>query len=352
MADFDNVAARFKENGVEYVSFEIGPGHVAFLPERGGHLLGPFDRRTGESVFWLNPAFASPGDCRALFERRDWNLGGLRLWIAPEIRYGVKDRTRYWESLEVPRDVEPESCRITKCGDGSLEWGYDLNLASYNPEAGVKKLRVDRRLRPLPDPLAGVPGADGLKLAYFGCVHDTRLEQKTRDGIPAEAWNLVQVKGGGAALVPTTGTFAYVDYYEPLEKSHLALSDRLAKITLDGGKRFKIGVRSHCHFGRIGHVRPVGGQLELIVCSYYNDPGSHYAEQPEGGLDCRGLSMHFYNDGGMFGGFGELEANGRTLGANGYPDAVEDGFSVWCYRGGAADIGKAAEIFLGVKDLT
>lgn len=351
MADFGNVSARLGENGIAFAEVRVGGNHVALLPERGTHLLGPFDKRSGESALWLSTAFSDSGAFRDLLERGDWNVGGMRLWIAPEIRFGVRDRRRYWETLTVQPDMEPRKATLSASPDGRVGIAYDMALDVFNPGGEVKKLRVKRSVRAVPDPLAALSGHPAEGMEYFGFVHDVRLEQGAADGIPAEAWNLVQVKGGGAAIVPTAGALDYADYYEPLEKSHLTVGPTGARLLLDGRKRFKIGVRSHCHFGRMGYIRNVGGAWELIVCNYYSDPGACYSEQPADAPDCRGLSMHFYNDGGMFGGFGELEANGRTLGLNGYPGAMEDSFSVWRWRGDEARIRRVAGTLLGNKEL-
>lgn len=351
MTERDDVLARFGENGIGHATLPVGDAYDVILAGRGGHILGPFDRNTGESVFWISPAFGSRDEFARLLAEGGWNVGGMRLWIAPEIRFGVRDRARYWETLTVQDDMEPAAAAIEMGSEGELLCGYALRLSYYNPESGAKRLVVERRVRPVPDPLAAVPDANGLNLRYCGFAHDCRLMQEERDGRPVEIWNLVQVRGGGRALVPTLGRFEYEDYYEPLGPSHLKVGKRHASLELDGRKRFKIGVRSHCHFGRIGHVRRVGDEDELIVCSYYNDPGAWYAEQPADAPACRGLSMHFYNDGGMFGGFGELEGNGRTLGVNGYPDSIEDSFSVWCYRGTPRAVARAGEFLLGIKDM-
>lgn len=349
MSDYDDVMARLEENGIARREMRVGENLSLVMPERGAHALGPFDAETGESVFWLSPAFADAAAFRELLESGGWNVGGLRLWVAPEIRFGVRDRRRYWETLVVQPDMEPERAAILEGVDGGLETRYDLDLEVFNPGAARKRLSVERSLRAVPNPGAGVPGLDVSGLGYFGFAHHARLTQRERDGTPAEIWNLVQVKGGGEALVPTAGAFDYVDYYEPLEPTHLKADARGARLAQDGRKRYKIGVRSHCHFGRMGNARDLGGIWELIVCNYHNDPTAFYSEQPDRDPDCSGLSMHFYNDGGGFGGFGELEANSPSAGRNGYSDTVETVFTVWGYRGDEARIRRAARAFLGME---
>jgi hypothetical protein len=40
------------------------------------------------------------------------------------------------------------------------------------------------------------------------------------------------------------------------------------------------------------------------------------------------LSVHVYNDGGVFGGFGELECNGRTIGGKTVASGLDE-FAFW-----------------------
>ncbi len=349
-ANLEAVMLRLQENAIPYGTIRVGARHEAILLGRGGHLLGPFDQRDGSSAFWLNPAWGDGGAFAEFLAGGNWNVGGLRMWIAPEIRFGVKDRKRYWETLTVQASMEPDAAEVDRNDRGDLSLNYQAKLKYYNPDAPAKSLRLERRVRAVPNPLASLTDGSTDDLEYFGFAHDCRIAQDTRDGNPAEVWNLVQVWGGGRALIPLLGDLAYADYYEPLPASHLALGDRFAVLKLDGTRRFKIGVAAHCHIGRIGHIREVGGETELVVCSYHNDPSARYAEQPAGEPDRRGLSMHFYNDGGMFGGFGELEANGRTIGVDGMPDELEDSFSVWCYRGDKLAVAAAAHLLLGIRD--
>ncbi len=348
--NFDAVLRRLRENRIPFGTIRVGTRHEAILLGRGGHLLGPFDQTDGTGSFWLNPVWGNAAAFAEFLAGGNWNVGGLRLWLAPEIRFGVRDRNRYWETLTVQPGMEPDGSPVEVNERGDLRLDYRAKLQYYNPDAAAKTLRLQRRVRAVPNPLTGMADENLVGLEYFGFAHDCRLSQETRDGNPAEVWNIVQVWGGGRALIPLLGEFAYADYYEPLPDSHLIAGERQVALTLDGKRRFKIGVASHCHFGRIGHLREVDGGAELLVCSYYNDPSAHYAEQPAGEPARRGLSMHFYNDGGMFGGFGELEGNGRTIGVDGTPDDLEDSFSVWRYRGRKNAVAAAARLLLGIRD--
>lgn len=345
MFDYWNVTDRFKETGIAHAELALDGGHTLILPERGGHALGPFDK-AGRSCFWLSNAFADAAAFAALLERGDWNIGGMRLWIAPEIRLGVRDRARYWDTLTVQPDMEPTACGWS-VEAGKAACRYAMRLEVYNPAAPAVELQVERKIAPVRNPLAGrFPDLD-----YFGFEHEVTLRKTNASPIALENWNLIQVRGGGKAFVPVTGEFLYQDYYEPLERSHYRTLPGVAVLNLDGKKRFKIGVAAASHFGRIGHWRMTGDNVaELLIYNYFNDPSALYAEQPADDPEASGLSMHFYNDGGMFGGFGELEANGRTIGCDGV-DARTDAFTVWGFRGGAEMVRMAAQSLLGVGEL-
>ncbi len=345
MSDYRDVTARLAENNIGHAELDLD-GNTLVLPERGGHALGPFDRE-GRSCFWLTPAFTDAEAFADLVARRDWNIGGLRLWLAPEIRLGVRDRERYWETLRVQPDMEPAACGWT-IADGAASTAYSLRLEVCNPNCEAVTLDLRRTIRPVRNPLRDrLSGLD-----YFGFNHVATSTKTNAAPVMVENWNLVQVRGGGTAFVPVTGDFVYRDYYEPLELSHRRTAPGLARLCLDGRKRFKIGIQSSCHFGRIGYWRRVGNAEELLVCNYFNDPSALYAEQPAGDPEASGLSMHVYNDGGMFGGFAELEANGRTIGGDGDGDGASrtDTFTVWGFRGTAEAVRDAAGMLLGVRE--
>ncbi len=346
MFDYWNVIDRFKETGIAHAELALDGGNTLILPGRGGHALGPFDK-AGRSCFWLTPAFADAGAFAALLERGDWNIGGMRLWIAPEIRLGVRDRDRYWETLTVQPDMEPASCGWS-VESGKATCRYAMRLEVYNPDAPAVELEVDRKIAPVRNPLEGRIS----DIEYFGFEHEATLRKTNASPVALENWNLVQVRGGGKAFVPVTGEFLYQDYYEPLESSHFRTHPGVAVLNLDGKKRFKIGVHSTCHFGRIGHCRVSGDTAELLVCNYFSDPSTTlYAEQPATDPVTSGLSMHFYNDGGMFGGFGELEANGRTIGGDNGVDHRTDVFTVWGFRGSMDAVRSASRMLLGIEEL-
>ena len=63
-------------------------------------------------------------------------------------------------------------------------------------------------------------------------------------------------------------------------------------------------------------------------------------------MGCRGLSVHVYNDGGVFGGFGEPDCNGRTIGGK-MGASGSDEFAFWFFKGAEAKVRRLSEALLG-----
>ncbi|RPI57998.1 MAG: hypothetical protein EHM56_02890, partial [Chloroflexi bacterium] len=90
------VITRLEENHIPYGVLSLQGGWSAVISQRGGRILGPFPTVDSEGLFWINSAWSQPESFRQFLASGNWNLGGDRVWIAPEIQYSVKDRRDYW----------------------------------------------------------------------------------------------------------------------------------------------------------------------------------------------------------------------------------------------------------------
>jgi hypothetical protein len=87
----------------------------------------------------------------------------------------------------------------------------------------------------------------------------------------------------------------------------------------------------------------------LVVRNYFNNPSAYYAEEPDHSLGCRGHSIHVYNDGGDFGGFGEMECNLQTIGGPTGRSTSTDQLLLWLYVGAEDKVKKIALHLLGIE---
>lgn len=354
----ETVQARLDGQGLKYAVLPLASRRHLVVTERWGRCLGPFDGE-GRPFLWLNPAVWGSDEAfaRAL-ESGLWNVGGERFWVAPEIRINIKDRSDYWGSYELPDAMDPGSWKLESDGNkASLSMNANLDL--YNPAAGKLRYTVERLISPSPNPLAALRSHDDLMAGvdFAGYLHRIRLSLLPGSdlGARAEAWTLCQLVPEGTIIVPCADGVEYEDYYEKVDASCLTIGGGAVRFGITGKRRYKVGLRAAHLFGRAGYLKisqttmptPAGSDVaELLVRAYPNDPASEYVEEPDSQPGCHGLSFHVYNDGGNFGGFGELECNGRTIGAPGNTESTDD-FYFWYFRGEEARVRKISQTLLG-----
>ncbi len=348
MITYDQMTARLDENGLQYGELPLENGGRLLITARGGRIFAFLPGRD-ESLFWANPAFDSAEAFRAFLDADDWNLGGERVWIAPEIQFRVRDRADFWNSLFLPEGVDPGRYTLTESAPG--EWmlfEQDLELEAHNIASGRVTLHIGRTIRAAPDPLRNVPGVDREGVTYAGYEHMIGLTKADRQNpIMAESWDLIQLYAGGNMLIPASPEAAPTDYFEPVDDAHQTIAPDHIRLRITGDRRYKVGYKAAHVFGRLAYHLPAGDEAVLMVRNFPNDPSSVYMEEPADRPGVRGCSVHVYNDGGMFGGFGEMECNGRTIGPA--RPSSRDTFALWLYAGPAPQIASIARHLLGVE---
>jgi hypothetical protein len=102
------------------------------------------------------------------------------------------------------------------------------------------------------------------------------------------------------------------------------------------------------HFIRYYHFRS-DGQAYLLVRHFFNNPSAPYLEEPPQLPGVKGKSLHVYNDGGQFGGFGELEVNGQAIGGATGRSESTDQFVMWLFVGESKYLQEIARHLLGIN---
>ena len=124
---------------------------------------------------------------------------------------------------------------------------------------------------------------------------------------------------------------------------------------MTGDRRYKVGIKAAQTFGRLGYFHRSAGSGDaaltayLIVRNYFNNPSSPYTEEPPQTPGGAGDSIHVYNDGGLFGGFGELECQGQAIGGYTGRSASTDQQLLWVYWGPADKVARIGMQLLGAE---
>jgi len=321
------------------------------VSERGGRVFGPFLTPDTDSLTWSSPALTSAEALTAFLAEDDWNLGGERIWVAPEIQFNVADRTDFWGTLSVPPQMDPGTWSLETVGTTGVALRQAMILRAHNLAEGELSVSLIQRIAAARDPLRDLAGADALLdgVVYAGYHHAVTLAQAAPSDIVAESWDLLALNPGGEILIPASPSAAYTDFFEPIDGDHLTREPKGLRLRITGDRRYKIGLKAAHLFGRLGYRGALpDGRAYLLVRNFYNDPSSPYSEEPANRAGCAGHSVHVYNDGGMFGQFGELEVNGRPIGGDTERVTGTDTFTLWCYVGPPRSVDEIAIHLLGL----
>lgn len=345
------VIDRLEENGLAFQEVPVSEKRSVIVTAHGGRVFGPFGGADQASLLWLNDGFGE----RERFSRvlaDGLPLGGERLWISPEIQYGVTDRTNFWETLFIPDAVDPGNYEIETNTIGEVKLSQQIELQAHNIGFGMKKLTLARTIQATSDPLRHLAEYDQLtrNIEFAGYRHTVCLRDLAPDGIRSEAWSLIQVNPGGTVLLPALSRPEYHDYFEPAPSDLVSSRDRELRAKITGRRQYKIGVKSTNTIGRAAYLSPLDGERHaLILRSFHNDPALPYADEPPQNPGEAGFSIHIYNDDGRFGGFGELENMAGTIGGSAHRAESTDLFELWVYYGSIEALRGVALHLLGVE---
>jgi len=352
---YQQIVTRLEENGLRYEVLTLQNDVSIVISQRGGRIFGPFLSQDGaqssESILWINGVFDDPDTFGQFLDSGDWNLGGERIWIAPEIQYHVRDRDDFWGSVHWPEQVDPGRYVMEQPKPGQWRLSQDMTLEAHNLASGQKNLHLERLIRRVEDPLRNLGNyrdlIDGVLFAGYEQV--VSLSESKLDDIVSEAWSLAQVNPGGVLVIPASPRVEFVDYYSPVGDLQAIHADHV-RLQITGSNQYKVGYKAAHVFGRLGYFNHFDdGRAYLIVRNFFNNPSVPYAEEPAHLPGCRGYSIHIYNDSGDFGGFGELECNAQTIGGETGRSSSTDQLLLWLYVGPDDEVKKVALHLLGVE---
>jgi hypothetical protein len=348
---YHQVIACLEETDQPYAVLSLQNDVRLIILQHGARILGPFITIESSSIFWLNRALAQPESFRAFLSSGDWNLGGERVWIAPEIQYLVRDRTDFWGSVQVPAQMDPGRYVLDKSQPNQCRLSQSLTLAAFNLATGQKELHVDRLVKPVEDPLRHLSNYQNLVdgVTFAGYEQIVTLSESKHDDIASEVWNLIQLNPGGQLLIPASPQPEFSDYFEPLDSDYQVIHSNHVRLEITGDRRYKVGYKAAHVLGRLAYFNHLDqDRAYLCVRNFFNNPGASYVEEPADWPGRRGHSIHVYNDGGALGGFGELECNGQTIGGATGRSVTTDQFILWLYVGAADKVKRLVPHLVGL----
>lgn len=335
---------KLDENRIPYAVLEISEDAQIVAVQRGGRIFGPFRGEEAEGLFWISEKLEDKGQASELLGGSDWNVGGDRLWFGPEIRYSVRDRERFWETLHTPEEIDPGHYKLS--GNGTrVQLCQRIEMKRADGKGGAVKLDVSRNIAAAGNPLRELEEYGKLMENVRFCGYSQRV-CLAGEGESVEAWNLLQVNAGGNIYVPMYCPEAGEDYYEPAAEYEKVL-EKGVLLRATGRNRYKVGYRAASVTGRLGYACEWEGKPCLLIRNFPNDPAGLYEEEPPLKPGVHGFSVHVYNDSGSSGGFAEIECTlPAVLGSSGR-DRSDDMISTWIFTGDISALEHIARTLLG-----
>ena len=338
-------------HGLRYEIVSLNEKWNILITERGGRIFGPFSNGNRNGLFWVSHVFESNRTFTEFLNSGQWNMGGDRIWIAPEIQFSVTDRNHFWETLKTPSAIDPGNYKIS--GDGNRVFlTQEFPLQANVIASGKIDLQLKRTIRKAANPLRRNQSFETLMdgIEYFGYEQLLELGGNGDESIVAECWNLLQVIPDGHIYIPMYDTTKGINYYEPVGGFE-EISDKGIDLTATGKNRYKVGYKADGITGRIGYSTKWNNQCCLLVRNFPNNPSSIYAEEPPLLPDENGFSVHVYNDDGNSGGFAEIECNMQSIGLPTGYDYSADRVSTWIYVGEERKLNAIAKKLIGFDRL-
>jgi len=325
---------RLNEGGFKFKRLDIGDGGEAIVIPQGARVIGLYISGLDENLLWLPKAWKSTAELKAYLKSGDWNLGGDRTWLAPELDYNVSDGKHFFEKYAVQPDLDPGRYVFKTAAPGKIILEQKVTLKSARPGKKIKlfmKIEFAKSENPFHH---NRKHRELMKEVNFcGWTMSSTITEAGKSGAVAGLWRLMQLRAGGEVIIPCTAQPVITDYFEPAGPEHLRVSENRVMFKIDGKERHKIGINAMHLTGRVGYRYPLGdGSWVLIVRNFFCNPSGWYVDeamQPEGHI---GDAVQCYNDSGNLGGFGEMEYHAPAIGKKTGLTTYTDTSSLWLFK--------------------
>ena len=316
----DEVKQKLRDADLVFSELPISKESTILIMEWGGRILGPFIGDEGRSILWMPPWWDSRESFEEARSKGLWNLGGERLWIAPEIQFCIENRFDLTAGYSLPQEMDPGNYRIdnTDRASVSLETEMELNALHHTPT--TQRLSVNRTIKPIKNPLRNINNRNSLMsgILFSGYNHSIRLHSLSSEACLAEAWSVMQVRQGGESIVPTYGVPQIGWYHRPQSSDLVKIEDSPILVHHKENNLFKIGIHSTSLTGRVGYLHNAEKNVSpyLIIRNYWVSPSFEYCEEPFASPGENGYAFHLYNSADLNERFGEIECHGNAMGGS------------------------------------
>lgn len=270
-----------------------GENTIAVLPERGRVLQVAV---RGHAAFWQPQAVEG------------WNVGGDRLWVAPETAWFWKtlqsiDLTQY----EIPRALDPGQWKLVRHETDFCEMTQHVALPHHHKNR-TYDFDLTRRFSLVV--LKKPPFSD---CVTYHSENELDLSAAADGAQSIGTWSLLQVPVGGLMSVGVRPDAKWRDYFTPITRPLWSQEGGALHLQISGDAQYKIGLPPNALTGRAAYAREVGDKTVVILRQWEPQPWLHFCDAPMNDLQSAGDALQVYSDNGGTGSFGELELHAPAL---------------------------------------
>ena len=292
----------------------MGSNWKIIVSEYGGRIFGPFKDEDGESMLWMSDAWNNEESFADFIKSRQWNIGGDRLWIQPELPFFTTKKADFFDTYIVQGAIDPGSYTI-KENDKAVTLEQKVCAKTFELSINSRSFLMRRTVQAISNPFSETAKKLGINdFASFTQTVEIEDLDKTAPTY-LEAWLLSQINPQGELIVPFTGKSPdFLNYYEDIPLNMIRIEENKAFIKITGDIRYKLGFKSLNTTGRSAYIGSfTNGTSYLFVRDFRNDPSSVYCGAPYYDSEIYGYPLFVYNDPGSQGGFAEFENCGMTI---------------------------------------
>lgn len=296
---------------------EDGRGGLLRIAGNGSRVIGLQAAGSSAQAFWHNEQW-EPGD---------WNLGGDRFWISPELDFFQPSPGEY----VTPAALDPGAWTVS---DASAATATCELACTLSHPAGPVSLRLARKITLAPNPLtrsqtSQTSQASGAsrwqELAYIGYEQETTLHVAAPESdlpSPSRAhagycnlWSIMQVPEGGIAYAGAYGADELqVMFGDQPQAVRMEPTRGGIRVPFTGTDKFKLSLDALLCTGRMGYVRQLAPAVSsLVIRQFHVNPSAIYPDYMPGNPGQLGSCLQLFYDGKQMGGFGELEYHAPAL---------------------------------------
>ena len=239
-----------------------------------------------------------------------WNIGGDRLWIAPERDWHWSDVSSFdLDNYLVAEEIDPGSWQVARQSASTLTVAQSFTVRHRRRSAYVTGA-IERSFEFNAEARHTLPGLEDS--VTWNTVDTLEIKAGT-PGQGINLWRILQVPVGGEMFVPAQDSARYRLHFGDESGLVTPASGGIAA-SITGNHMYKIGMGQNAVRDCIAYARSLAHDTLLVIARWFETPADAvYLDTPMDRPDTPGDIIQIYNDNGVFGGFGELEVHGPGL---------------------------------------